>query len=365
MAFLETHDTNKNFNEIERNRAQVRFWLYGVCLLVILMVVVGGATRLTDSGLSITEWKPIHGAIPPLNTAEWLEEFEKYKQIPEYKEINEGMSLDEFKAIFWWEWAHRLLGRFIGFFFFIPLVFFWLRGKLENHLKMPLIGLLGLGGLQGFIGWWMVSSGLVHRVDVSQYRLAVHLVLACIIFAIALWIARGLAPHSERCERSFLRWQAGLVCFLILFQIYLGALVAGLDAGLAFNDWPLMDDAIVPDRLFTLEPWWKNLFENPKTVQFIHRCNAYLLFVVIILHGFSTISAMPKSVHAKRALLMMWLAVFQVIVGVITLVLQVPLYWALMHQFLAMILFGFALAHWRGMLGSYERDYKMVFGRQV
>ena len=176
------------------NRCLVRRWLYCVCLLVFAMVVVGGITRLTDSGLSITEWKPILGAIPPLSDWDWLEAFDKYQQIPEYRLINHDMSLSEFKFIYWWEWAHRFLGRFVGLFVFVPLVYFWISGKLERKIKPRLVLLFLLGGLQGAIGWWMVKSGLTERVDVSHYRLAVHLTLAAIIFAWGLWIARGLGP---------------------------------------------------------------------------------------------------------------------------------------------------------------------------
>ncbi|MGO4837400.1 COX15/CtaA family protein, partial [Rhizobiaceae sp. 2RAB30] len=180
-----------------RDRFEVRAWLYVVLVVLFALVMVGGATRMTGSGLSITEWKPIHGVIPPLNQAEWQEEFEKYRQIPQYEQINKGMTLDEFKGIFWWEWAHRLLARGVGFLVAIPLVFFWLTGRLERPLKPRLVGLLALGGLQGAIGWWMVASGLVERVSVSQYRLATHLTLACIIIVAVTYIARGLATYSQ------------------------------------------------------------------------------------------------------------------------------------------------------------------------
>ena len=179
------------------NRALVRGWLYVVLLMLVALVLVGGATRLTNSGLSITEWKPIHGVIPPLDDAEWQEEFAKYQQIPEYAQINQGMSLEAFKRIFWWEWAHRILARGVGFVFALPLVFFWATRRIERGLGPKLVGLLALGGLQGAVGWWMVASGLVDRVDVSQYRLAIHLTLACLIFAATMIVARGLAPHSE------------------------------------------------------------------------------------------------------------------------------------------------------------------------
>ena len=194
-----------------RNRALVRGWLYCVLVVLFALVLVGGATRLTDSGLSITEWKPIHGVIPPLSDADWQEEFEKYRQIPEYQQINQGMSLDAFKRIFWWEWAHRILARGVGFVFALPLLFFWATGRIERGLMPKLLGILALGGLQGAIGWWMVASGLVERTDVSQYRLAMHLTLAAAIFAATMIVARGLAPHSEAEAGQATRRFAGLL----------------------------------------------------------------------------------------------------------------------------------------------------------
>jgi heme a synthase len=336
-----------------RNRALVRWWLYFVCLLVFAMIVVGGATRLTDSGLSITEWKPIHGIIPPLNHQEWMEEFEKYRQIPEYQQINKGMSLLQFQFIYWWEWAHRFLGRIVGVVFLVPLVALWATGRIENRLKPRLLFLLFLGGLQGFVGWWMVSSGLVDRVDVSQYRLAVHLTLACVIFAYGLWIARGLAPHSATHAGPALSLMAPVVTIFLLFQIFLGALVAGLDAGLAFNDWPTMDGAVVPDGLLLLEPVWRNFFENPKTVQFVHRIGAYLLVLLIVVQWLiARVSDAPAPVRLRTAI-MVWLALAQASLGIVTLVLQVPLPLALAHQAGAAIMLAFAVAHWRAVHGTY------------
>ena len=258
----------------------VQIWLYAVCATILLMVIVGGATRLTDSGLSITEWKPIHGAIPPLGAAQWAVEFDKYRQIPEYRHINRGMSLDEFKTIYWWEWGHRQLGRFIGLFYAIPLAIFWLTGALDRRLKWLLgIGLL-LGGVQGFIGWWMVSSGLVDRVDVSQYRLAVHLGLALAILAYLFTIARSLYPLDR--ERPFVPRAVSnlsvVTVGLIFTQILLGALVAGLDAGLTYNTWPLMDGKWIPNGLATLSPAWLNFFENITMVQFQHRAMAVFTY---------------------------------------------------------------------------------------
>lgn len=181
----------KEIGRTERNRRQIRGWLAAVLFALFALVLVGGATRLTESGLSITEWKPVHGVIPPLSAEEWEEEFRLYQRIPQYEQINKGMTVDEFKTIFWWEWAHRLLARGIGVIFALPLFFFWVTGRIERRLRLPLLGILALGGFQGFIGWWMVSSGLAERTAVSQYRLATHLTIACLIFAACMWIYRG------------------------------------------------------------------------------------------------------------------------------------------------------------------------------
>ncbi len=338
---------------VEANRRLVRGWLYIICLLVVAMVLVGGATRLTDSGLSITEWKPVTGAIPPLSEEVWQQEFAKYQQIPEFKQINAGMDLAGFKYIYWWEWGHRFLGRFVGIVFLLPMLFFWLTNRLEARLKPHLVVLFLLGGLQGAIGWWMVASGLVNRVDVSQYRLAVHLVMAMLIFAYALWLARGLAAHSAAPGSADLRRQAALLTMLILLQIFLGGLVAGLDAGLAFNTWPKIDGAWVPSGLWVEMPVWLNLFENIKTVQFVHRTTGYLVILMVIWHAASCLARPVASAHQTRALLLLALVLLQVILGIITLLKQAPFDWSLMHQFAAIVLLGFAIAHWRGLHGPY------------
>lgn len=345
-----------------RNRRLVRIWLYLVLLVLFALFVVGGATRLTGSGLSITEWKPIHGVIPPIGEAQWQEELEKYRQIPQYQQINRGMSLDEFKTIFWWEWAHRLLARGVGFLVAVPLAFFWLTGRLERHLKPKLLGLLALGGLQGFIGWWMVASGLSERVSVSQYRLATHLMLACLIFTATMVIARGLAPHSAGPAPDRTRSQAGWLLVLVLFQIYLGALVAGLHAGLTFNTWPLMDGRLWPDQLLTMTPAWLNFFENPKTVQFMHRLGAYLLTVIAVWHVVAIWRSEPGSTHARRAVLLLALVLLQAAIGIMTLVMVVPLHAALTHHALAIVVLGFAAAHWRGTRGAYPAPTAIATG---
>ena len=340
----------------DRDRLALRIWLGVVLVVLFCLVIVGGATRLTDSGLSITEWKPIHGVVPPLSAAEWDEEFQLYQRIPQYEQLNKGMTVDEFKTIFWWEWSHRLLARSVGVIFALPLLFFWVTGRIERRLRWPLVGLLALGGFQGFIGWWMVSSGLAVRTDVSQYRLATHLIIACLIFAGCMWIMRGLSPHSnDRAPTDRSKKMAIIIACFALFQIYLGALVAGLDAGFAYNTWPLMDGSLVPGDLLIQKPVIINFFENPKTVQYIHRLGAYVLFALVLMHMIASLRAAPGTTHARRAVVLFALVTLQAAIGITTLVLQVPLHWALLHQGGALVVLGFAVAHWRGFIGEYPR----------
>ena len=353
---LHTHDSRDVAARIareERYRAQVRWWLYAVAIVLFALFVVGGVTRLTDSGLSITEWKPIHGVIPPLSDADWQEEFAKYRQIPQFAQLNADMTLSEFKTIFWWEWAHRFIARGVGFLVAIPLVFFWMTGRLERHLKPKLVGLFLLGALQGAIGWWMVASGLTERVSVSQYRLATHLLMACLIFVATLVIARGLAPHSAGPSDSGTRRFAGWMVVAVLAQVFLGALVAGLDAGLTYNTWPLMDGRLWPDGLLTMDPAWINVFENPKTVQFLHRLGAYALVFLAVWHAIAAWRIAPRSTHARRASVLLALVIAQAAIGIATLVLVVPLGWALAHHAFAIVVLGFAAAHWRATKGAY------------
>ncbi|MDX8436692.1 COX15/CtaA family protein [Mesorhizobium abyssinicae] len=353
-----------------RNRAQLRGWLYFVLLVLFALVLVGGATRLTESGLSITEWQPIHGVIPPLNDAEWQEEFQRYQQIPQYAELNKGMSIAAFKSIFWWEWVHRILARSVGVVFALPLLFFWATRRIERGLGLKLVGILLLGGLQGAIGWWMVASGLVDRVSVSQYRLATHLTLAALIFTATVVVARGLAPHSEPAADRSTQRLAGVIVLLALVQIYLGGLVAGLDAGLSYNTWPLMDGRVIPGDLLLLEPAWRNFFESPKTVQFVHRIGAYTVFAVALWHMIATRRRLPGTTHARRATLLFLIVLVQASIGIGTLLMQVPLHMALTHQGFALILLGFAAAHWRGTKGAYplptrppmKRRYVLLVG---
>jgi cytochrome c oxidase assembly protein subunit 15 len=345
---------------IRHNRSVQRIWLAIVLVAIFALVLVGGATRLTDSGLSITEWKPVHGVIPPMSEAEWQEELELYRQIPEYQLINKGMSLDEFKTIYWWEWAHRLLARGVGVLFGVPFLFFLATGRVEKRLRWPLFGLLVLGGLQGAVGWWMVASGLVDRVDVSQYRLATHLTLACLIFAAIVWVMRGLAPHSaDPVPSDGLKRGAGWLAGLVLVQIYLGGLVAGLDAGLASSTWPLMNGAIVPEGLLEISPAWRNFFENELTVQFVHRLGGYLLFALALWHMVASIQRGRGSTHCRRAVVLFGMVTIQALIGIVVILTQVPVSWALMHQGWAVLVLGFAVAHWRGFYGAYPMETKI------
>jgi cytochrome c oxidase assembly protein subunit 15 len=321
----------------------LRLWLLVVAGLIFAMVLVGGATRLTESGLSIVEWKPLTGTVPPLSESAWQAEFEKYKTIPQYQQVNRGMTLDEFKLIYWWEWAHRLLGRLIGVAFLLPFLWFLWRGAVEPALRGWLWAIFGLGALQGAVGWWMVASGLADRVNVSPYRLAFHLTLACAIFALIVWTIQRLRPQLPAAAPMRLRATAIVLLALVLGQIYWGALVAGLRAGLLYNTWPLIDGHVVPAaaNLFFNEPWWRNLFENPLTVQFTHRMMAYALWVVVLAHAID-------SVGAGRAGLSIVLAIavtIQAALGITTLLYQVPISLALAHQGMAIIVLAIAVVH--------------------
>lgn len=318
----------------QRRLAFVRGWLYAVAFLVFCMVIVGGATRLTDSGLSITEWQPLLGAIPPLSEADWIAAFEKYKRIPEYTQVNAGMSLEEFKFIYWWEWAHRFLGRFIGLAFFVPFVIFAGLGWIPLRQFPPMIGLFVLGGLQGALGWYMVASGLVDRVDVSQYRLAAHLTLAAVIFAAILWVAWGLERRRNWFSAPRPQWAIYLV-LLIVLQIAAGGFVAGLDAGMGYNTWPLMDGKLLPEGLFIMSPAWRNYFENAMTVQFNHRVIAYVIAIAVLAYVY---------IEQTRSALAFAIAVLvQMALGIFTLLAQVPLSLGLVHQGGALIVLAAAL----------------------
>ena len=324
----------------------VRLWLYGVALMIFAMVVVGGITRLTESGLSITEWAPLLGAIPPLSEADWLAAFDRYREIPQAKLINAAMTLDEFRAIYWWEWSHRLLGRLIGVAFALPLLWFWMRGRIGRAQLPRLLVLFALGALQGAIGWWMVASGLVTRVDVAPLRLAVHLTMAAIIYAGVLWTAltltvRGRVPRPSPIRRI----GAGAVLVWVFVQIFLGALVSGNHAGLVYDTWPLMNGDLLPPDAFATTPLWHDLVDNPATVQFLHRMSAYVLFALVITQ-FVTIVVTARTATARVSAFALGFAVaFQIMVGIATLLMHVPFALALIHQATAMAVLTAAVIH--------------------
>ena len=322
----------------------VRLWLYGVAALVVAMVIVGGATRLTESGLSITEWKPVLGALPPLGEAQWLAEFEKYREIPQYQLVNRGMSLDEFKVIYWWEWGHRLLGRLIGVAFVVPLVAFWLAGKIDRILAPRLAAVLALGAAQGVLGWYMVMSGLVDRVSVSQYRLAAHLTLAVAIFAAILWVAFGAGRARAKVTDTFTGWAALALLGLVMAQIAAGGFVAGLRAGMGYNTWPLIDGAVVPAGLGLMEPWWRNLFENALTVQFAHRMLAYAIALAALANAAELWRRGPSDLRSS-AMGLAAAVLAQSAIGIATLITQVPMELALAHQAGGLIVVAAAVWH--------------------
>ena len=322
----------------------VRLWLLTAAAMIFLTLVVGGATRLTEAGLSIVEWKPITGMLPPLSNDEWQTEFTKYQAIPQYRELNRGMSLDAFKTIYWWEWSHRLLARLTGAVFLLPFLFFLWRGAIPRRLRGRLWGIFIAGGALGAVGWWMVSSGLTQGVSVSQYRLAFHLTLASAIYAAILWTAQQLTPRVPEGSPFRLRAAALGVAILLLVQIYLGALVAGLDAGLVFNTWPAIDGAFVPapERLWFIQPAWRNVFENTLTVQFDHRMLAYAIWLLAVFHAYDSWKT-RQNFHGAG--LLAAAVTLQAALGITTLLNQAPLPLALAHQILAIIVFTVAVVH--------------------
>ena len=333
--------------------------------MIFLMVVIGGVTRLTLSGLSITEWQPVTGAIPPLSEAAWATEFEKYRQIPQYRLVNAGMSLAEFKTIYWWEYLHRLWGRLIGVAYLLPFLYFFARGRIPRHLAWPLAGIFALGAAQGALGWWMVQSGLADRVEVSQYRLVAHLVLALAIYSVTLWIALGLlAPRAAqrpsppfRGERAAAIWRraAEAIIGLVALTIAAGGFVAGLNAGLTYNTFPLMDGSFVPAGYAQLEPFVRNWFENVAAVQFDHRLLAMTTAgAVLLLWLAGRRTALPRTAHLALHILLAAVAL-QFALGVSTLLLVVPIPLAAAHQASAVLLLTAAIT-WRYTLRVHRLD---------
>jgi len=318
------------FQTTDTNRRAVGYWLLMVALLIFVMIVVGGATRLTESGLSMVNWNPVTGTLPPLNETEWQKQFNAYKTSPEYKLKNTGMALDAFKNIFYWEWGHRLLGRLIGFAFFIPMVWFWTKGQVPDGYKPKLVVLFVLGGAQGLLGWYMVMSGLVDEPAVSHYRLAAHLGLALFLFSVILWTALSLLnPYPHKVSGKF-RFLIHLSLLILILQLFMGALVAGLKAGHIFNTWPLMGETFVPQGLWVLEPRWLNLLDNAITVQFDHRIGAYLLTGLIVT---LYIRARYECAPVKKSSIFLLLSLMvQMLLGIIMLLKEVPVTWGTAHQ---------------------------------
>ena len=332
-------------------RGAIRVWLMLLFALLVVMIAVGGLTRLTDSGLSITEWRPFTGAMPPMSDAAWEAEFAKYQAIDEFQIQNKWMQLSDFKVIYWWEWGHRQLGRVIGLVWAVGFFWFLLRRQIPTGWTPKLFGLGALGGIQGAIGWWMVSSGVTTgegMVDVASYRLATHLGLAFVILGVIAWYILHLG-RSERelmqarrgKEEKLFGLSTGLMHFAFL-QILIGALVAGIDAGRSYTDWPLMGGQIMPASAFVFEPWWRNFFESPGLVQFIHRITGYLLFAFAVVVWLRA----RKSAHATTRFA--FNAVFaalslQIVLGVVTVLYGAPWQVAILHQFLAVVLWALIL----------------------
>jgi len=337
----------QNATQQDKNDKQVAIWLMSVAAVIFFMIMLGGATRLTHSGLSMVDWNPIMGVVPPLNDAEWEQTFKRYQEFPEYQKVNRGMTVDEFKSIFYYEYFHRVLGRLIGLIFLIPFLFLWFRGTIRRNMLPQMIILFILGGLQGVLGWYMVKSGLVKDPQVSQYRLTAHLLAAVMIYGYLLWVAFGLIKKSthtlsNNIGKKLYRYSIALTG-LIVFMISTGGFVAGTKAGYAYNTFPLMAGKFIPDGMYTLQPFWLNWFENITTIQFNHRMIAYLLILLIPFYSFSVrrLAITTRSMFAAHLLLAM--LIIQVSLGVATLLLNMPVAIAVIHQGGAIVLFTIAL----------------------
>ena len=307
------------------------------------MVLVGGATRLTESGLSITQWKPVTGVLPPLNAADWQAEFDRYKQIPQFAELNPDMTIEGFKTIFWWEWSHRLLARIVGAAFILPALWFWMRGAFKGALGRQVAVATGLLALEPIVGWWMVSSGLSERTEVAQDRLALHLLIAAATFGALIYAAVGLSERARAPAPRAFSISAAAFAALVYVQLGLGALVAGLRAGLIYDTWPLMGSSLIPGEAFGSP---RSMLDDPATAQFDHRMIAYAVVAFALVQALAALRSGPPAL-ARRAALLAGVAALQVALGVATLLLSVPIPIALAHQATALVLFGLAVWHWR------------------
>lgn len=319
------------------NERLIANWLTLCCLVILGMILLGGVTRLTHSGLSMVEWRPLLGIIPPLTEAEWMRVFNEYKLSPEYQLINFGMDLDGFKSIFLYEYLHRVLGRLIGLLYFLPLAYFWIKGRIPSDVKGRLVVFLILGGCQGLLGWYMVKSGLVEDPRVSQYRLAAHLGLAIFLYCCLVWLAfelharaRGVQKHIQTAVSPY---ALGLVALVFIMALS-GALVAGTRAGFAYSTWPLMGNSFIPEGLYSMTPWWRSIFEDITTVQFNHRMFAYLLVVIVGLFSFH----LWRRALKLPAILVMTALSAQVVLGISALLMHVPVSIGAAHQVGAAIL---------------------------
>jgi cytochrome c oxidase assembly protein subunit 15 len=329
---------------LTRKRVLVN-WLLTGCFLIATMVVIGGITRLTHSGLSMVEWNLVVGSLPPMNESDWQVVFDKYKQFPEYQLVNTHFTLEEFKSIFWWEYIHRFLGRFIGVVFMLPFIYFLWRKMLSRPLIARLVIILALGGLQGFLGWYMVKSGLIANPDVSHYRLALHLITAFITFAYTLWVAMELRYNDSNVRNLVpgLRNALWLFLFVLLLQIVYGAFVAGLNAGFVYNTYPKMGDDWIAPAVTALSPWLRNFTENLAGVQFVHRC---LPLVLVGVMAYAWVLAKKQNLNALQKKALTWLTAMlgvQFGLGIITLLTAVPVIMGVLHQIAALLLLAAAV----------------------
>lgn len=318
---------------MKKDNKKVIYWLFTGCILIFIMVIVGGITRLTDSGLSISNYKLITGTIPPIGEAEWQEAFALYQQYPEFQKLHAHFTIEDFKSIYFWEWLHRVIGRLIGMVFIIPFLYFLATKQLTRKTIKKCIVLLLLGGFQGFLGWYMVKSGLVDKPDVSHFRLAAHLTTAFLTFAATLWVALDLIfPERKAIDKKF-RNLIVVGYIILVFQIIYGAFVAGLKAGLLHNHWPLMNEGkFMHETVYVLSPFYKNLIENPSGIQFVHRTFAYLVVIIILIIWVQSkkLTRTNHQIQGVNALLI--LVGFQFLLGVLTIIYQVPLWLGVAHQ---------------------------------
>jgi heme a synthase len=329
----------------EPRRRPIRAWLWSIAGMTFLVLIVGGITRLTQSGLSIVDWDPIMGVIPPLNEAQWQDAFDRYRQFPEYQQLRRGMSLEEFQFIFFWEWFHRVVARAIGVVFLVPFVFFWIRGYFNRAVAGRALALFALGAAQGVMGWAMVASGLVDRPSVSHFRLAAHLSLAFVIFGYAVWLARDLAVGLDRAvvergARTLMGRGLAAVGVLFALQVVWGAFVAGLKAGLYHNTFPLMEGRLVPPTLLFMDPPLVNFVQNPIAVQWMHRVLGTILALAILAFSWRVLRAGVDAASRRLNATLLALMALQYLLGVLTLVYFVPVTLGVIHQAMAMVMFG-------------------------